>query len=169
MTTKKFQYPKKNRLCLREDFLYLQKDSLKFSSPTCFIYYRPSRIAVTETRVGFSISKKMGNAVTRNRLKRILRNTFRLSDRKLTGVDCLVVLNIKQRNFFTENPEQYEKLLIRDFLKGLQKLGELRKMQSKQRGGSPEQKNETHIRSLPDVGDVVIIDKNINKNKVINL
>mgnify|MGYP001306346321 CR=1 FL=1 len=51
------------------------------------------------SRVGISVSRKVGNAVYRNLVKRLIRETFRKSPVKLNGYDILfVACPVKSKN-----------------------------------------------------------------------
>ena len=54
------------------------------------LYARPNRSATN--RVGITVSKKLGHAVVRNRIRRRLREVYRLNEDKfLPGYDIVVV------------------------------------------------------------------------------
>ena len=54
------------------------------------LYARPNRSSAN--RVGITVSKKLGHAVVRNRIRRRLREVYRLNeDRFLPGYDIVVV------------------------------------------------------------------------------
>ena len=64
-----------NRLKKRKEFNYIYKKGESFGSKFVALYCSntPKRVK----KVGFSVSKKYGNAVERNRIKRVLREVLR--------------------------------------------------------------------------------------------
>lgn len=89
---------KSHRLILKKDFEYMKSNSSHFREEFVLFVHKPSRIeAATDNRIGFIVSKKNGNAVRRNKIKRILRNLFRsskLRERPESPRDLLIVANI---------------------------------------------------------------------------
>jgi ribonuclease P protein component len=85
------KFGKALRLRLRRDFLRAQKRGRKSHSPN-FIVASASQPAPGTSRVGFSVSRRVGNAVVRNRLKRRLREFFRLHRRELPAACDMVVI-----------------------------------------------------------------------------
>jgi ribonuclease P protein component len=72
-------FPKSSRLTHKKDFEYMRERSKKTFVPPLVAYSKESRLDSESTRLGLSVSKKQGNAVRRNRIKRILRDEFRRS------------------------------------------------------------------------------------------
>ncbi len=59
-------------------------------TPYLVLYARKGRRK--QNRIGFTVSTKIGNAVTRNRVRRRLRELYRIHEREfLTGMDIVVV------------------------------------------------------------------------------
>ncbi len=75
--------PRRYRLCSNKDFRKTYARGKSFVHPMLVLYVR-RRTGETNgaVRVGFSISKKLGNAVVRNRIKRQLREAFQASEVK---------------------------------------------------------------------------------------
>lgn len=67
--------PVKNRLTKRKEFAYIYKNGKKINSLNLSLVYVPSK--KEETRIGFSVSNKVGKAVIRNHIKRQLREIIR--------------------------------------------------------------------------------------------
>ena len=71
-------YSIKNHLKKRKQFNYIHLKGNTISSSLMIIKYVDTKSACY--KVGFSVSKKIGNAVTRNKIKRRLKESFRLLD-----------------------------------------------------------------------------------------
>ena len=82
--------PKTARLRKRREFLRLSKAGSKTHS-TNFIVIS-SRNETGERRLGITVSGKVGNAVTRNRIKRHVREFFRQRREQMQqGMDFLII------------------------------------------------------------------------------
>jgi ribonuclease P protein component len=68
-------FPKQARLRKRPEFQNLSRWGKKVHAPNFVIITRPNNRG--ETRLGVTVSGKVGNAVVRNRVKRLLRECFR--------------------------------------------------------------------------------------------
>jgi ribonuclease P protein component len=75
MVEGELSFPKHARLRKRSDFLKLSRWGKKTHSPNFVIITRPNHEGAT--RLGLTVSAKVGNAVVRNRVKRLLRECFR--------------------------------------------------------------------------------------------
>ena len=54
-------------------------------------------------RIGISVSKKVGNSVVRHRITRLIRESYRLNEKKFVGgLDMIIIARpgAKERNFF---------------------------------------------------------------------
>jgi ribonuclease P protein component len=79
------------RLKENRDFRRVFRRGKSFATHRLVLYYCDNRQSIV--RVGFSISKKVGNAVVRNRVKRMLRAGFQslLPELKDKSLDIVVV------------------------------------------------------------------------------
>jgi len=73
---KKQGFSQQERMLKRPDFLECFARGRKKNSANFIIFYQDRRIG--HPRIGITVSKKVGNAVRRNRIKRLLREFFRL-------------------------------------------------------------------------------------------
>ncbi|MBT3583406.1 MAG: ribonuclease P protein component [Halobacteriovoraceae bacterium] len=87
-------FPKDHRLLNQNDFQYLQGKAKRTGNRWLRAYFKPSQKAGGPSRLGLSVSKKVGNAVARNRIKRQIREWYRHTDSlKSKGVDFLLVVS----------------------------------------------------------------------------
>lgn len=80
---------KKNR-----DFKSLYRSGKSSVNPYLVIYCRKNRRG--ESRLGISVGTKVGKAVCRNRVRRRIREAYRLSEEKIRpGYDLIIVARVR--------------------------------------------------------------------------
>lgn len=80
------------RLASRLDFRRVFTDGRKFVGRSLILWCSPAQSPEAAPRLGLSVPAKLGNAVKRNRLKRLTRESFRLSRGNLEAGDFVVYL-----------------------------------------------------------------------------
>ena len=84
---------KRFRLRKSGDFQQVRGQGRSWAHPLLVLYARRNDMA--QTRVGISVSKRIGNAVTRNRVKRRIREATRLRvERVSQGWDAIFVARV---------------------------------------------------------------------------
>ena len=107
------RFPKSSRLLRRWEYLRVQRGGKKLHTPGFLVLYKKNRIG--NTRLGIAVSKKYGNSVQRNRIKRLLREVFRRNSQLFPqSVDIVFVpKRIKEVPGYSEIVEQLVNLYRR--------------------------------------------------------
>ncbi len=84
-----FSFPKGERILKPDDFSRVRKTGKRVSTRSLTIYILPAEPGVR--RLGLSVSSRVGNAVVRNRIKRLLREAFRLNKESLPRSSDILV------------------------------------------------------------------------------
>ncbi len=70
------RFPKSARLLKRGEFRRVYDEGQRRSGSLCAVFFQPN--GLSETRLGITVPARVGGAVIRNRMKRRLREVFRL-------------------------------------------------------------------------------------------
>ena len=85
-----FGFSKASRLLSKSEFDRVYRLRCKAGDGTLLVFAAVNGQALS--RIGLSVSRKVGNAVVRNRIKRLLREAFRLQQHELPqGFDWIVI------------------------------------------------------------------------------
>lgn len=96
-----FTFKKTDRIRKRPEFLGISKSGLKIQDAYFIIYY--SRGPFNRTRLGITVTRKVGRASKRNRIKRLVREFFRLNRHNFSGEwDLNVVAKKKAAGISTQ-------------------------------------------------------------------
>ena len=84
------RFTKEARLRRRSEFLHVQEKGQKISAECLLALALPN--ASGQTRMGLTVSNKVGNSVVRNLIRRRLRELYRTRQRSLPkGIDLVVI------------------------------------------------------------------------------
>lgn len=87
---KSYGFPVAHRLKKPAEFEAVYKDAVRTGDGLMLGFARGN--GLDRSRIGLSVSRKYGNAVQRNRIKRLLREAFRLSQPLLPkGLDLVLI------------------------------------------------------------------------------
>lgn len=87
--TAAFGFPKAYRLRTPAEFDAVFAFKRSAADGTLVVYAMPNDLP--HPRLGLSVSRKNGNAVVRNRLKRLYREAFRLTRAELPNADLILI------------------------------------------------------------------------------
>jgi ribonuclease P protein component len=109
---KKKSFSQEEKILKRKDFSTAYNFGKRLSSSNFIVYLYPNPNGTR--RLGITVGKKIGNAVHRNRIKRLLREFFRLNkDRLPEGQDFVIVSRRDASDKkFEEVKQELERLLI---------------------------------------------------------
>ena len=82
-------FPKHLRLLRRGEFRRVYDEGRRRSAPLCTVFFRSNGLG--ESRLGLTVPAAVGNAVVRNRVKRRVREAFRLNRAAIPGGWDIVV------------------------------------------------------------------------------
>jgi ribonuclease P protein component len=107
-----YTFPKSHRIRSRSDFSAVFDNRIKAARGPLIAYARPNDLP--HPRLGISISRNVGTAPRRNRIKRLLREAFRLHQHDWPkGYDIVLVVRPHEPLILAE----YQKLLTALMLK----------------------------------------------------
>lgn len=117
---KQFGFPKAVRILKKSDFNKTFEFGKKGVSNALVVFARPN--GLTFSRLGLAVSKKNGNAVKRNRIRRMIREAFRLQRPDLPkGFDLVC---IPRKDGFPGNTNDLLHLFRKTVLKAIKKIQE---------------------------------------------
>ena len=108
----RYTFAKSRRLTKREEFAAVYDGKVRESRGPLVVYARPNGLGWP--RLGLSTSRKVGTAVRRNRIRRLLREAFRHLQFDLpSGYDLLIVVRAHEPLRLAEYQKVLQALVVR--------------------------------------------------------
>lgn len=84
-----YSFPKQRRLLKRQEYKETLDRNIKVVTPYIVLLGKPSK--AERSRLGLIVSRKVGIAVVRNRIKRLLRESFRSMANHTIPLDIVII------------------------------------------------------------------------------
>lgn len=111
-----FAFPKEARLATPRDFERVQREGRTFDLGLLVVRVAPRTDApagvVLRARLGLAVSRRVGGAVVRNRVKRRVRECFRRRQATLAGLDLVVTARPGAGDLPTADVDRHLRKLI---------------------------------------------------------
>ena len=109
-----FSFKKEERILKRAEFINLNINGARYYAKNFVVILKQNRSDIT--RLGITVSKRFGNSVKRNRVKRLIREFFRLNKQQIPkGYDIMIIALKESNNFnFLKVKEELGELLLKD-------------------------------------------------------
>lgn len=118
---KKFSLAKSERLLKSQDFATVRKDGKRFHTRSFTVFIQPN--ALGKRRLGLSVSARVADSPGRNRIKRLLREFFRLSKDAFPDFsDILIsVKTVDNIKGYRDLEEEFRKVLAYSLLQAIRR------------------------------------------------
>lgn len=108
-TDRDFSFRKENRIKSKNAFQIVYKTGRSVVDSMSVMYVLPNE--EKNIKIGFAVGKKMGSAVTRNRVKRLMREVFR--HRKAELKDSVQIIWVARKKLVEADIYTYERIFMR--------------------------------------------------------
>ena len=108
-----YRFLKQDRLRKSSEFDRVYRRGRKIVSPNAVLFYSPNRLE--RFRFGITVSRKVGKAVQRNRIKRFLREAYRLNRQLLNRQQACDVVLVMRKEGAGLTFRELEKVLLELF------------------------------------------------------
>jgi ribonuclease P protein component len=109
-----FSFKRKERILKKKELISLKLHGRRCYTKNFVVIIRKNRGAIT--RLGITVSKRVGNSVKRNRIKRLIREFFRLNKQQIPKGYDLIITALKGNNTvdFFKVQEELGNLLLKN-------------------------------------------------------
>ena len=102
----RFSFKKDDRILKRSEFLDLTRSGRKLQNDCFIAFFKPGRF--DSPRLGITVTRKVGKAAQRNRIKRLVRDYFRLNRQHLNqNWDINIVAKKKAADLSSEKVDLF--------------------------------------------------------------